>query len=144
MGRSVMTHPNAIEIIFRTIDSDEFDEYGYLVEYDYLVDWVRESFIERFPSMGACERWARGSGAMGELRCVVANDLCDVYISDYCGMAAISIVPTGLTLYNEDTSGLAYSWCEAHAAPFARRVFAEYDPVATASNGETFYRRVES
>lgn len=169
MGRSVMTHPDAIAVAYRTLDhggycpacefltcadegTDCCPECGGELEpdysgdfatseFEYLVDWIRDTFTERFPSMDKCDRWAHGYGAMNELHCIVANNLCDVYIAEYCGMVSISLVPTGEASYSEDTTGLARGWTERYATP-ALNEFGEYAPVATASNGETFYRRV--
>lgn len=168
MGRSVMTHPHALATVYRTLDYGGYcdecemvtfagdsggceecggelrpDEYGDFArhEFEYLVDWVREEFTDKFPSMGKCDRWAHGGGAMDELHCIAANYLCDVCISEYCGMVSISVVPTGEESYCEDTSGLARYWTEAHAVPVLEK-FRECAPIGTASNGETFYRRV--
>ena len=167
MGRSVMTHPSAECTVYRTlsnlhtycfecdieVDADEcpecgaemYDAYGEVAreEFEYLVDWIRETFTAAFPSMVECDRWAHGAGAMSELRCVVANDLCDVYVSEYCGLVAISVVPTGCADYDCDTTGLATHWCATHASDVLDQ-FNEYRRIGTFSNGESVYERVAS
>lgn len=165
MGRGVMTHPAAVATVYRTlsnlhtycmdcdieVDADECPECGAEMydhdgevardEFEYLVEWIREAFGERFPSMYECDRWAHGCGAMDELHCIMANELCDVYISEYCSMVAISVVPTGCDEYDVNTTGLATRWAELNASVVLER-FNEYSRIATMSNGEQVYRRV--
>lgn len=168
MGRSVMTHPDALDTVYRTLDYGGFcDECGMLTfagdsgeceecggelepdhsgefashEFEYLVDWVREEFTGKFPSMDTCDRRADGYGAMDELRCIVANELCDVYISEFCGMVSISVVPTGEESYDEDTTGLARYWTAANAVPVLEK-FREFARLGTMSNGESVYKKV--
>lgn len=169
MGRSVMVHPGAECTAYRTLQNyhsfcadceadnteylaecaecgaDLFDFTGEVArdEFDYLVDWIREEFTTAFPSMAECDRWARGCGAMDELRCIVANELCDVYVSEYCGMVAISVVPTGCDDCWDNTTGIARHWCATYAADVLDR-FNEYRRIGTFSNGESVYETVTS
>lgn len=164
MGRSVMVHPRAECTAYRTIsnlhtycmecdiefDADECPECGAEMydhsgeaardEFEWLVDWVREAFSEKLPSMVKCDRWVNGRGAMDELRCIMANELCDVFISEYCGMVAISVVPTGVDDYGDNTTGIAQHWTATHASDVLDQ-FNEYNLVAVMSNGEQVYER---
>lgn len=160
MGRSVMTHPEAVDTAYRTLEpmhicpecenettdfeccGIELDPYGEDARFEFedLVYCVRDEFKRRFPSMRDEDRWAHGCGAMGELHCIVANDLCDVYISEYCGLVAISVVPTGESYYTEDTTGLARSWTENHAIK-ALDIFSDLRKMGTFSNGESVFQR---
>lgn len=165
MGRSVMVHPGAEATVYRTISNyhtfcndceTEVDEYecptcgadmydhdGEVArdEYDMLVDWIREAFIDAFPSMCRVDYWAEGCGAMNELKCVVANELCEVYVSEYCGLASISVVPTGCAEYSRDTTGLARHWCAVNGSRVLDQ-FNEYKRIGTFSNGESVYQKV--
>jgi len=164
MGRGVMTHPRAEATGYRTIsnmhtycdhcdievDADEcpecgagmYDQYGDVArdEYEYLIDWIREEFMTAFPSMDKCDYWAHGCGAMNELRCVVENKLCAIYVADYCNMVSISVVPTGESDYDNDTTGLATAWCNKNAQRVLDKLD-EYTRVSTMSNGESVYER---
>lgn len=166
MGRGVMTHPDAEATVYRHLENyhsycmecdtdnceyeaecpecgaDMFDYDGDVArdEFQYLVDDVRREFRNRLPSMMSCDRWATGCGAMNELHCIVANELCDVYISEYCGMVAISVVPTGYDDCDGNTHGLAVHWCATHASDVLDQ-FSEYSRLGTMSNGEQVFQR---
>lgn len=167
MGRGVMVHPQAEATVYRHLNNyhstcaecgadnceceadcpecgaDMYDMTGEVArdEIEYLIDSVQRAFCERFPSMSTCDRWASGGGAMDELHCIAENGLCEVYISEYCGVCAISVVPLDTEWHSVDVFGLAVHWCATYASD-ELITFGQYDRIGSMSNGESVYGRV--
>lgn len=102
-------------------------------------EWVTEDLITRakrlFPSLRPNGGW-RGR----EDQILASNGFVDFGVSEYCGLMAIWLVPQeGL---EGNLSPLAERWIDKAAATFLEE-FGEYRKLGTASNGESFYRRIK-
>jgi hypothetical protein len=162
MGRSVWTHSNAVETVFREINNchdycaecdvgvdgyecpkcgtSMYDESGDTARYEFndLVGDIRDLFKQQFPSMHDCDHWPER-----ESHAIVENDHCMVVISEYCGLVSIGVVPTGYEgYYSPITTGIAANWAERFAAPYLRKQFGKLEKVGTMSNGESVYERI--
>lgn len=159
MGRSVLTHSDSVENIYFSFmpgycpacECGTFDDAGdgcpdcgaELEQdcdpsmFDSLIDDVRTGLSERFPSFQKADSWIDR-----EIHCIAENDHCQVCISEYCGLVALGIVPTGLwqSCY-APPSELSRAWAAKHVAPFLQTRFGELKKLGTASNGESFYYR---
>ena len=102
MGRSVMTHSNAVATVYT--DTEEHETCWEFEE--YFLTPIINALINRYPSMRD-ERDAniwRGR----ELRVVAQNSHADVIVSEYCGTVAIQLVPTE---QETDAANLSDWWC---------------------------------
>lgn len=114
MGRSVDFLSNAQNVTFLDVSSmgmqfpynpetEEYDEDGEL-EYDEfqgredrenLIGEIQANFIKKYPSLEKVkDRW---DGR--ETSIILENTFCEIGISEYCGLASLSIRPKG----NEDS-----------------------------------------
>ena len=108
-------------------------------EYAGIVDWVRDELARRFPSVTACDDWA--AWPYRETRIIAANEFAQFTIAEYCGLIAISVIPTGSDYWADNTEGLARHWVESYAGPFVSETFCTLYHVSTFSNGEAIYTR---
>ncbi len=163
MSRSVWTHSDSIETVFSTLGyggycercemltsasddnkcsecGDELspDEHGDYQqdEFDCLVEDIQQTLSAKFPAFEKADRWPER-----ESHCILANDLCEIVISEYCGLVSLGVVPNVDCCY-EDISGLAVAWCEKNAAPFVRDTWGALRKIATMSNGESVFERI--
>lgn len=154
MGRSVWTHSDAIDTVFFDTPEDYFcldcdiaadgpecpecatelvngaDE----AAWDDLIEDIQFFLINRFPSFSKADRWPER-----ESHCILDNYLCDIVISEYCGLVSLGVVPTGMDDYEENTTGLAHAWCEKNVVPFVYETWGQLQRLGTMSNGESVY-----
>ena len=78
-----------------------------------------------------------------ESHAIVENELCMVVISEYCGLISLGVVALDASLY-DDLNALATHWTETNAAPFLRERYSELRKIGTASNGESFYEKIQT
>lgn len=168
MGRSVIPHPDATVVAYRTHEPDEtyyrqgfedqveegwldadddFEDWMYSVwndadsqhEWDNLVDWVRETVLEMFPSMYAVEDHDHNA----EQTILARNGHSEVSISEYCGSVAVSLAATyDRTNYWQDPSeiaGLGENWRKQVASRF-EKMFGEMQKIGTFSDGTSVYQ----
>lgn len=97
-----------------------------------------------FPSLCEADRWLGR-----EDHVILENSLAAVTVSEYCGLVAVCLVPERWNAYGliEDDP-LSVCWIALIEARF-RRIVAdtfgtELRHIATASNGEAFFERVEA
>lgn len=132
MGRSVSTPAGAISTVFLHRDFEEQEDWG-----DFIDD-VRRIVQEKYPSFVNCKRWIGR-----EDLAILKNWHARVTVSEYCGIVAICMVPADDT----DLPELADAWCRQVGAAWETYVASRYPtsltPLGTASNGVTFYRKVE-
>jgi hypothetical protein len=108
-------------------------------EYDDLIDWIRETGAESWPSLYECDRWLDR-----EDRAILENGHCFIGASEYCGFVSVWIVPKESDGWGRaDTSGLAAAWIE-RIAPRFRELFGEYEREGVMSNGCGVYRKVKA
>lgn len=131
MGRSVSTPPDSI-VAYTTIDlnGDSIDQQD---EFDFMVEEFTFRICELWPSFQPDYGWAGR-----EDRVLASNGHALAGVSEYCGLVAFWLTIRE-TPDNED---LANHWL-SQAEPKFKREFGTLRKVATASNGESFYERVE-
>ncbi|NBW19617.1 MAG: hypothetical protein EBR82_67755 [Caulobacteraceae bacterium] len=158
MGRSVNHLNDAFEVVFfdyPTIESynDETGQWEPTDEpedFDCVLDGIRESIKSEFPEYTDCKRWEGR-----EVRIFLEGYGTEIAISEYCGLASLSIRIDESVL--EYLSGDFETWEETEEAEQAEReriekwmsenvsrIFAgygEYTKVGTFSNGESIYTK---
>jgi hypothetical protein len=138
MGRSVSRPSNATAVAYRSFEAE--DEFDAEFEFEYLIDWVRETAKEAWPSMVECDEWVGR-----EDHAILSNDLAYIGLSEYCGLVSIWLVDREDRYdgYDQGESNLCKPWCAQIERKFLK-LFSEYQKIGTASNGESFYERVEA
>lgn len=135
MGRSV-SYPAGAQVAFLPLDTGEDDDFEW--EYQSLVDDIRGTVRQVFPSFDAIDCW-RGR----EDRVLMRNTFADIGISTYDGIAAVWLVERSDTRYGYarewgSHSALAQGWI-SRAAPRFDRLFGKLDRLGQYSNGEAIY-----
>jgi hypothetical protein len=138
MGRSVSRPSNATAVAYRSFEAE--DEFDAEFEFEYLIDWVRETAKEAWPSMVECDEWVGR-----EDHAILSNDLAYIGLSEYCGLVSIWLVDREDRYdgYDQGEANLCKPWCAQIERKFLK-LFSEYQKIGTASNGESFYERVEA
>ena len=139
MGRSVSYATGSTAIAYRSFDCE--DEFDSEFEFDYLIDWIRETAKTAWPSMTDCDSWLGR-----EDHAILCNDLAYIGVSEYCGLVSVWLVDRendhgDSFYYGEGTLNLCKPWC-AQIAPRFHELFGEYRKIGTASNGESFFQKV--
>lgn len=127
MGRSVDYLSRAANVTFLDVssmgmqypynpDTEEYDEDGEL-EYDEFMgreDWdnligeIQAEFASKYPSLNTSKEW---DGR--ETRIILENTFCEIGISEYCGLASLSIrVNDNLDNYGDNKTQLAENWID--------------------------------
>lgn len=136
MSRTVSTPSGAEVVCYRDTafgynELGDFDEFVADAEWELFVEDIVETSKSYWPSFVASEKWlGREDNALLE------NELTYLGVSEYCGIAAIWLVP------KSDYGGCAEHWCQ-QIAPKFHQLFGELQHVATFSNGEGLYRKVK-
>lgn len=129
MGRSVSVLRDSTVNVYSDVTHIE-DHY----EFQDMVEYMRELFVESFPSMDL------DSKQEGETSIIVSNKLVEIGVSEYCGALSVSIRA------REERKGLG----EKFAYRIQKRVIDivknstgnAMSRVGTFSNGESVYRQV--
>jgi len=137
MSRSVSTPNGAVAIAYRDVTymTDEDSQW----EWDMFQEDIIQQLQNAFPSLDEADSWIGR-----EDHVVLENSHCQVTISEYCGLAAISLVPIERDcFYAEDfgSQNLSYHWCQQIAKKF-NELLGELRHVATFSNGEAVFERI--
>jgi hypothetical protein len=110
-------------------------------EWDSFIECLREVLQESFPSLEPDDTWIGR-----ELRSVLENCHARIVVSDYCGVASVSLAENDR--YDEyDWRSLSGAWCGQVAAKF-RRILHERFPewamvkLGTMSNGVSVYQSI--
>lgn len=137
MGRSVSVPQHAAVVVYAHFERDAEDDWAW----DDFTQDLTAALKRAFPSLLDCSDWI-GREDHGVLR----NNHAHVTLSEYCGLIAVCLVPRGYDY--DDPTVLAHNWCAVVEDKF-RAVVAETAPgpvlkrIATASNGEAFFERVQ-
>lgn len=140
MGRSVSTPRNAVLVAFDDwfdgeYEDDETGETRYRNPEDFDWDDYKYGLIERaqelWPSLKPCERWVGR-----EDLAILENNLAYFGVSEYCGLAAVWMVPKD----HDDVVNLSTNWCNRARAKFDAS-FGSLYKLGTMSNGEGVYQR---
>lgn len=129
MSRSVSTPSGAVAIAYR--DVSEFqDEF----EWDFFKENIIDQLQRAFPSLAEADSWIGR-----EDHVVLENGHCKVTISEYCGLAAISLVPETHDCYPAEDN-LADHWCHQVSDKFVN-LLSELNKIGTFSTGEAIFER---
>ncbi len=134
MGRSVDFLNNAEGIAY--VDVSDFDDCG--EDWSLFKENITYELMKKYPSLWECSKWEGH-----ECHIILENNQVSVAVSEYCGLASISVAPKdGYEYdYSRDLSGLNAR--NAHyIGKFIEENFGEYRKVATFSNGEAVFERV--
>ena len=134
MGRSVDYASDATSVSYVDVSYME-DEW----EWDDFIASLKEAVQSKYKSFDDEDQWVGR-----ELHSVLSNQHAQVIVSEYCGLASISLAPVELDGYGEDASlqNIANAWCELVADNFDKlitKTFGGLRKVATFSNGESMY-----
>ena len=139
MGRSVYT-PSGAQVV-ANIDVSDFEE---SFEWDDLLENLSAELKAKYPSLDVCEDWIDDEG------CVFLNNrIARVGISEYCGLAAVWVLPVEESYYSDNSRlvELGTQWCNQIARGFLKVVGdvagPVYKKVGSFSNGEGVYAKVE-
>jgi len=124
MGRSVSVPYGAVAVVYQDVSYMEES-----FEWDDYVEDLTYRLKEMYPSLVESSRWFER-----EERVILENNHALFVLSEYCGLASLSIVPL-------EESNLAEYWCE-QVAPKFEKEFGQYRKVGTFSNGEAVYEKV--
>ena len=132
MGRSVSYAGGSVAVCYRELEEDENYDDFYFQEF---LDDVLFKATKRWPSLYPCEEWLGN-----EDKALLENSHCYIGISTYCGLASIWLVPKEYP--KTDSDALALAWCESISENF-HKTFGEFQKIGTASNGESFFQKIE-
>ena len=134
MGRSVDYLTYAKYITYK--DVSEFDE-----EFDW--DYFEQDLIERlqlqFPSLEDDEKWDGG-----ETKIILSNSFVEIGISEYCGLASISVRINDGSVYDYDYNleGLAERFI-VFVGEFIVKNFGDLQRIGGFSDGTSVYERAD-
>lgn len=130
MARSVAIPRDAAVVAYQ--DVSDFEAY----DWQDFVDDFTSRCISKWPSVEVSPRRWIGN----ECRVVARNRLALFGVSEYCGLAALWVVPE----VDDYTPGiLAENWVARIAANFEKE-FGTLRHIGSASNGEAFFQRIEA
>lgn len=156
MGRSTSYLSNASHVTFfnvghfgYTSDFDDdgneipgtehFDEVDSQMQWDDMIENVTSSLMKKYPSLEKCDDWDDR-----ETRIFLRNQHCEIGISEYGGLASISIRPVD----NGDAqNAMAPAWIDS-VWPRMQKIISEnagpcYAKQGSFSNGEGIYSRID-
>ena len=154
MGRSVNYPSNAAAVRYvdtswvgySTDDDGDsfFDEYQSQDDWDYFIDDVYNIVKSKYPSFEKANSWIGN-----ELNVIAENNHAQIVVSEYCGLASISLVAKQSEgYYSEDirNDNIANAWTGQIANNFtkliAKNFINTYAKLASMSNGEGVFERV--
>ena len=111
-------------------------------EWQDFIEDLRPRAKEVWPSLEDCDRWLDR-----EDHALLSNIHAYIGISEYGGLAAIWLKSRAFDRYSnyhgddQVHANLADHWCKS-IIPRFEQMFAEYQLIGRASNGEAFYRRI--
>jgi hypothetical protein len=163
MGRSVSTLGNAVAVVYEDVSSfgqtieytcendecenDEFlDENGtcehcgheltektsydeWLGQFDFTewVEYIQETIQDKYNSLECDDAWD------DENHIILSNQFTEVAVSEYCGLASISVRCT-----DDEYIGLAERYTK-YVGKFVEKTFGNLIKIGTFSNGESVY-----
>ena len=136
MGRSVSYPTNCSAVCFRIFETDLEDPDSARFEWEWFVDWIKETANGNWKSFCDTDKWIGG-----EDHAILENCHGYIGVSEYCGLVAVWL--KAKDEYPNDHPELSLAWCDSIASKFGK-LFGEYRKVATASNGEAFYEKCDA
>lgn len=133
MGRSVDYASNAHKVLYMHRDFECEDEFQCDYEWDEFMDDITNSLQEIAPSLSKRDEWESR-----EVRIFLGNYLCNIAVSEYCGLVSLSFIP------DEECIGIACYWIDQIMPKVEERFgYMLYNRVGTFSNGEGVYSKVK-
>lgn len=135
MARSVSTPSQALEVAYQDVTTPDYHDF----------QWWQEDIAEYarslWPSLVECDKWLDR-----EEHAILENGLCYVGVSEYCGLAAIWIVPkeyahSGYSFGDVNILPLAENFIRTIAPKF-HQAFGQFRKIRTFSNGEAIFEKV--
>ena len=133
MSRGVMTVTDAVSIVYVEHGCEEN------WDWDDFIEGVRSEIKHKFSSFQDVDKW----DGREEHR-ILENDLARVVICEYCGLASINLAVREDGAWYYDRLPLAAHWCRQIAPKFEALFSDRLRRIATASNGESFYEKVNA
>ncbi len=134
MARTISTPSEAQETAYQDVSEHDFDSFQWWLEGE--AEYVKSLW----PSFRDCDKWiAREDHA------VLENNLCFFGVSEYCGLAALWLVPKefatdGCFSDNDYVLPLAENFIK-RIAPKFHKTFGQYRKIGAFSNGEAIFEK---
>lgn len=143
MGRSVSYLSNAVRVNYfpwpmcklQDEDGNDTDIEQYEDE-DLVVENIQDYFISKDSSLMRTSRW---DGR--ESRIILEGNGVEIGLSEYCGLASLSVRVEESDYMDEDDNKKAMSWIEKNWENISKP-WSQYKKVGTFSNGEGVYEEV--
>ncbi len=144
MARSVMTHPAGVAAVYLhgMKIGEELEDPDYQ-DFDELTQHVMEAVLEKYRSFRKSNRWVDR-----ETRVIMENKSSEISISEYNGIVAVCLAPTGACAqYSEDEEKNRVRTIDM-SADFQKHLEYRFKRFAIrntgrASNGEQFFVPIE-
>jgi hypothetical protein len=137
MGRSVDYLSRSQKVVYIPFEvENEFDsEFDSEFEWDCFYEDLINILCEKYPSLYTVKNKWDGR----ETRIILENDLCQIGLSEYCGLVSVSIrVNEYYEYYN-----IAESWINRiNFEKVLNEKFNALHKIGTFSNGESIYERI--
>jgi hypothetical protein len=134
MGRSVGYLNNATGVAY--VDVSEFDEDGF--DWECFKDNIIYELTKKYPSLWECDKWEGR-----ECHIFLENNQVNIAVSEYMGLASISVAPKDAYEYSYDKDLSGLNARNAHyIGKFIEDNFGEYRKIGSFSNGEGVFERV--
>lgn len=134
MGRGVSTPRDAFYTVYRELKLEDMQE-----DYDWkeYLEHIQEEAIRKWPSLYRVDTWAGH-----EDHVILQNDLVQMGVSEYGGVAAIWVKPREFEESAHANPDLAANWASQIEKGFTE-TFGQFYKEGSMSNGESVYRRLE-
>lgn len=151
MGRSVNYHSDAYKVLYTHIEYSEThedeegnevdnDRYDDQFEWDSFVEMLEYGLKEVAPSL---EPPRKVEWYDREVRKILENNLCSVWLSEYCGLVSLSFVPEEEGYSSgKAINGLAERWINQMIPKFQEQINPSLRKVGTMSNGEAIFEKI--
>ncbi len=132
MSRSVSTPSGAVAIAYKDAS---------YIEHEFDWDFFKENIVcqlqTAFPSLNDADGWIGR-----EDHIVLDNGHCQITISEYCGLVAVSLVPLEAEYDSEaGLDNLHLHWCGQISNKFTS-LLGEFNKIGTFSNGEAVFEAI--
>lgn len=142
MGRSVSYASGSVAVCFRDVSSfgygidedgevnyDDYDSWSAEDSWEMFVEGIVYDAINKWSSFSPTDEWVGR-----EDHAILENTYAYIGVSEYCGLAAVWLLP-------KEDNPLAENWCEQISKNF-EKMFGEYRKIGSMSNGEGVYEKI--
>ena len=130
MGRSVSYLSRSQKVVYIPFEVENVEESEF--EWDFFYEDLIDVLCEKYPSLNVVRNKWDGR----ETRIILANDLCEIGLSEFCGLVSVSIrVNEYYEFYN-----IAENWINRiNFEKVLNERFNTLRKIGTFSNGESIY-----